>query len=63
MDTFINLEARQEIRQLATQRTTEEQERHSIAIQWFTKEKYDRLQELLDATDVPDQLLVAVASA
>ncbi len=27
--------------------------------EWFTEERYDRLRELLDATEVPDQLLVA----
>ena len=33
--------------------------RTTLAGQWFTEARYDRLRELLDATEVPDRLLVA----
>ena len=59
MDAFLNAPARQEIRNLANECLQEGKSPLGIAGQWFTKDGCERLQELLDATDVPDILLVA----
>ena len=59
MDEFLDGSARREVRRLAAQCLEEDGSPYSIAGQWFTDEKYDQLHELLDATEVPDQLLVA----
>ena len=59
MDEFLDVTARREVRRLADQCVAEDGSPHSIAGQWFTEERYDQLRALLDATEVPDQLLVA----
>ena len=59
IDVFLDAAARQEVRRLAAQFLEEDGSPHNVAGQWFTEERYDRLRELLDATEVPDQLLVA----
>ena len=59
MDEFLDVSARREVRQLAAQCLAEDGSPHGIAGQWFTEERFDELRDLLDTTDVPDQLLVA----
>ena len=59
MDEFLDVTARREVRRLAAQCLEEDGSPHGIAGQWFTEARYDELRELLDTTDVPDQLLVA----
>ena len=59
MAVFLDAAARREVRRLAAQCLEEDGSPHNIAGQWFTEERYDRLRELLDAMEVPDQLLVA----
>ncbi|MDE2813125.1 MAG: hypothetical protein OXM01_08880 [Gemmatimonadota bacterium] len=59
MDAFLDDAACQEIRNLAKEYLDEGKAPLGIAGRWLTGEKYERLQELLDATDVPDPLLVA----
>ena len=59
MDAFLGAAARREVRRLAAQCLDEDTAPHNVAGQWFTEERYDRLRELLDTTEVPDQLLVA----
>ena len=59
MDEFLDVTARREVRRLAGQCLEVDDSPHSIAGRWFTEEKYDGLRELLDTTEVPDQLLVA----
>ena len=59
MDAFLDGAARREVRRLAAQCLEENGAPHHVAGQWFTEERYDRLRELLDTTEVPDQLLVA----
>ncbi len=59
MDEFLDGSARREVRRLAAQCLDEDGSPYSIAGQWFTDEKHYQLHELLDATEVPDQLLVA----
>lgn len=59
MDAFLDATARREVRRLAAQYLGEDDSPHNVAGHWFTEEHYDRLRELLDATEVPDQLLVA----
>ena len=59
MDAFLDATARREVRRLAVQCLGEDDSPHNVAGQWFTEERYERLRELLDATEVPDQLLVA----
>ena len=59
MDEFLDVTARRELRRLAVQCLGEDGSPHGIAGQWFTEEKFDELRDLLDTTDVPDQLLVA----
>jgi hypothetical protein len=51
--------ARREVRRLAAQCLAEDVSPHRIAGRWFTEERFDELRDLLDTTDVPDQLLVA----
>ncbi len=59
MDAFLDGAARREVRRLAAQCLEEDSAPHHVAGQWFTEGRYDRLRELLDETEVPDQLLVA----
>ena len=59
MDAFLDAAARREVRRLSVQCLKEYGSPHKVAGQWFTEERYDRLRELLDTTEVPDQLLVA----
>jgi len=59
MDVFLDGAARREVRRLSARCLEEEGSPHHVAAQWFTEERYDRLRELLDETEVPDQLLVA----
>jgi hypothetical protein len=59
MDKFLDVTARREVRRLAAQCLAEDGSPHGIASQWFTDGKFDELRDLLDTTDVPDQLLVA----
>ena len=59
MNEFLDATARREVRRLAAQCLEEDDSPYGIAGQWFTDEKYDHLRELLDTTEVPDQLLVA----
>ena len=59
MDAFLDASSRREVRRLAVQCLDEDGSPHNVAGQWFTEERYDRFRELLDATEVPDQLLVA----
>ena len=59
MDAFLDATARREVRRLAARCLEEDGSPHNVAGQWFTEERYDRLRELLNATEVPDQLLVA----
>ena len=59
MDVFLDAPSRRAVRRLAAQCLDEDGPPHNVAEQWFTEERYDRLRELLDATEVPDQLLVA----
>ena len=59
MDDFLDDTARQEIRNLASQRLEGDRSSLDIAGLWFTAEKCRRLLELLDTTEVPDPLLVA----
>ncbi len=59
IDDFLDDTARQEIRNLARECLEEGVSPLGIAGLWFTEEKYERLLELLDATEVPDPLLVA----
>lgn len=59
MDVFLDGAARREVRRLAAQCLEEDGSPHHVAGQWFTEGRYDRLRELLDETEVPDQLLVA----
>lgn len=59
MEVFLDGAARREVRRLAAQCLEEDGPPHHVAAQWFTEERYDRLRELLDETEVPDQLLVA----
>lgn len=59
MDDFLDDTARQEIRNLASECLEGDGSSLDIAGLWFTEEKYERLLELLDATEVPDPLLVA----
>ena len=59
MDELLDVSARREVRRLAAQRLETDGSPHTVAGQWFTDERYDQLHELLDTTEVPDQLLVA----
>ena len=59
MDEFLDVSARREVRRLAAHCLEEDGSPPGIAGQWFTGEKFDKLRDLLDTTDVPDQLLVA----
>ena len=59
MDRFLDVIARRELRQFAAWCLEEEVSPHGIAGRWFTEEKFDELRNLLDTTEVPDQLLVA----
>ena len=59
MDAFLDGAARREVRRLAALCLEEDGSPHNVAGQWFTEGRYDRLRELLEATEVPDQLLVA----
>ena len=59
MDAFLNGAARREMRRIAGQCLDEDGSPHHVTSRWFTEERYDRLGELLDETEVPDQLLVA----
>ena len=59
MDAFLDATARREVRLLAAQCLEEDGAPHNVAGHWFTEERHDQLRELLDATEVPDQLLVA----
>ena len=59
MDAFLDGAARREVRRLAAQCLEEDGSPHSVAGQWFTEARCDRLRNLLNATDVPDQMLVA----
>ena len=59
MDEFLDVTARREMRRLVAQCLEEDGSPHNVAGQWFTEARYDELRELLDATEVPDQLLVA----
>ena len=59
MDAILDSAARREVRRLADQCLEENGSPHHVTGQWFTEERCDRLRELLDATEVPDQLLVA----
>lgn len=58
MDAFLDGAARREVRRLAAGCLEEDGSPHSVAGRWFTEERYDRLRELLNETEVPDQLLV-----
>ena len=59
MENFLDETARCGLRRLAVQRLEEDGPRHDIAGRWFTEEKFEELRDLLQTTDVPDQLLVA----
>ncbi len=59
MDAFLDGAARREVRGLAARCLEEDGSPHHVAGQWFTEARCDRLRELLDETEVPDQLLVA----
>ena len=59
MDRFPDVTARRELRQLAARCMEEEVSPHDIGVRWFTEERFDELRDLLDTTEVPDQLLVA----
>ena len=60
LDEFLDVSVRREVRRLATRCLEEDRSPHGIAGRWFTEEKrFDELRDLLDTTDVPDQLLVA----
>ena len=59
MDKFLDVTARREVRRLAAQCLEEDGSPHDVAGRWFTEEKFDELRDLLDTTEVPDQLLVA----
>ena len=59
MDDFLDDTARQEIRNLASECLEDGESSLGIAGLWFAEEKYERLVELLDVTEVPDPLLIA----
>ena len=59
MDEYLDGTARREVRRHAGQCLQEGSSPHGIAGQWFTEEKYNVLRDLLDTTEVLDQLLVA----
>ena len=59
ISTFLDDTARQEIRNLASECLKENRQSLEIAGQWFTAERYEWLQKLLETTEVPDPLLVA----
>ena len=59
MDKFLDVSARREMRQIAAQCLAEDGSPHNVAGRWFTEARFDELRDLLDTTDVPDQLLVA----
>ena len=59
MDDFLDDTARQKIRNLASECLEEGESPLGIAGLWLTEEKYGRLVESLDTTEVPDPLLVA----
>ena len=59
MDHFLDPTSRQEIRNLTNECLQEGESPLGMAGQWFTPKRCERLQELLDATNLPDTLLVA----
>lgn len=59
MDAFLDGAARQDVRRLAAQCLEEDGSPHHVVGQWFTEARCDRLRDLLNATEVPDHLLVA----
>ena len=59
MDNFLDPTSRQEIRNVTNECLQEGESPLGMAGQWFTPKRCERLQELLDATDLPDTLLVA----
>jgi hypothetical protein len=55
---FLNNPARRRLRETAARCLQEGEPPYEIASQWFTEEEFNRLNQLINGTEIPDRLLV-----